>query len=172
MAGKVTPLRRRITPSVPLNLKISDSSGEFEVALRLQFDFNVIARIEQETGLNLLNDNVFKKQSATVLSVMLWATALPNNPEYDCEDGLETMRSYLDSENIGQVSNALSDAYLLYLPKAEADRIRDEAKKMAAGEPVNPPKVEQTEIAAKSDGSTSGQSQPTTSDSATSSSAS
>jgi hypothetical protein len=175
MAGKITPLRRRIAPSVPLTLNVTDDGGAtFAVNLQLRFDFNVLARIEEKTGLTMLSGaDMWSKLSASLLSVMLWSAAIPSSPDYDSDDGLEAIRSYLDKDAADKAANALMEAYLLFLPKEEADLLRDFGKKTEAGKPVpeNPPTVEQpSEL--KSDGSTSGQSQSMTSDLAKSSSAS
>jgi hypothetical protein len=173
MPGKITPLRRRIAPSVPLSLKIIDDGGDtFTVNLHLRFDFNVLARIEEKTGLTMLSGkDMWSNLTASVLSVMLWAAAIPSSPEYDGDEGLEILRSYLDKDAADQASTALMEAYLLFLPKNEADILREHKKKIEAGEVVeNPPQVEQTSTL--SDGSTSSLSPSTTSESVKSSSAS
>jgi len=158
---------------VPLWLNIVDADGStFPVNLQIRFDFNVLARIEEKTGLKMLSGMAMWSQlSASVLSVMLWAAAIPSNPEYDSPEGLEAIRSYLNKETADQAATALWEAYLLFLPKKDADLVR-EAQKAEKGEAVeNPPQVEQTSTSI-SDGSTSGQSQSTTSELAKSSSAS
>ena len=174
MAGKITALRRRIAPSVPLSLKIVDADGStFDVNLNLRFDFNVLARIEEKTGLKTLSGMyMWANLSASILSVMLWSAAIPSNPEYDSPEGLETMRSYLDKETADKATNALLEAYLLFLPKKEADIVREFKEKAEKGETAeNPPQVEQTSTS-NSDGSTSTPSQSMTSELQKSSSAS
>jgi hypothetical protein len=175
MAGKVTPLRRRIAPSVPLNLTIVNEDGStFAVSLQVRFDFNVLARIEEKTGLKMLSGmDMWAKLSASVLSIMLWSAAIPSNPDYDSPEGLEAIRSYLNKETADQAANALWEAYLLFLPKKEADLVREMKEKSEKGEAVeaNPPTVEQPS-ASNSDGSTSGQSPKELSESASSASAS
>jgi len=175
MAGKVAAIRHRIAPSVPFSLEITDSSGSFKIDFQLRFDFNVLARIEKETGLKMLGgmDMFTTKMSSSVLSAMLWAAAADSNPDYDNEEGLRAIRSYLDKEAGSRAYDALWEAYMLFLPKKDADVLRDLKEKADKGEapPENPPTVEQTRTS-KSDGSTSGQSQSTTSELANASSAS
>jgi hypothetical protein len=174
MVSKMTPLRRRIAPSVPLTLNIVDADGStFAVNLQLRFDFNVLARIEEKTGLKMLNGmEMWKNLSASVLSAILWSAAIPSSPEYDSDEGLEAMRSYLDKGTADQAATALWEAYLLFLPKKEADMVREAQKKADEAQvAVNPPTVEQPN-ASNSDGSTSGQSPKEPSESASSASAS
>jgi hypothetical protein len=170
-----TPLRRRIAPSVPLTLNITNEDGStFSVSFQLRFDFNVLARIEEKTGKRMLTGmDIWKQMTATTLSAMLWSAVIPSNPEYDSPDGLEAIRSYLNNETADQASNALWEAYLLFLPKKEAEDLREHVAKVnAEGKPAeNPPKVEQPS-ALTSTGSTSGQSPKEPSESASSASAS
>jgi len=176
MAGKVAAIRHRVAPSVPFSLELTDASGSFKIDMQLRFDFNVLARIEKETGLKMLGgiDMFTTKMSSSVLSTMLWAAAADSlDPEYDSQEGLEAVRSYLDKESGSRAYDALWEAYMLFLPKKDADVLRDLKEKADKGEasPENPPTVEQTS-APNSDGSTSGQSQSTTSESVSSASAS
>ena len=169
-----TPLKRRIAPSVPLSLKITNEDGStFTVDFQLRFDFNVLARIEEKTGQKMLSGmDIWSKMSATLLSAMLWSAAIPSSPEYDSDEGLEAIRSYLNNETADQASNALWEAYLLFLPKKEAELVRAQVEKARAEGQAekNPPTVEQTSLS--STGSTSGQSQKEPSESASSASAS
>jgi len=176
MAGKVSAIRHRIAPSVPFSLEIADSSGSFKIDMQLRFDFNVLARIEKETGLKMLGgiDMFTTNMSSSTLSAMLWAAGLASlDPQYDSREGLEAIRSYLDKDSGTRAYDALWDAYMLFLPKKDADFLRELKEKGDKGEapPENPPTVGQTS-ASSSDGSTSGQEQSTTLESAKSTSAS
>ena len=175
MVDKKTPLQRMIRPSVPVTLEFS--GGEKSKTFRLSFDFNALARIEEQTGLDMLNVfGIWTKMSATVLSAMFWAAALAHHPEYDSPEGLVAMRSYLDHDNAERTVEALWQAYLLFLPEDKAAALRkaraDALKKAQEGETENPPPPAMAAPAAESSGSTSGPSPASTSESALASSAS
>ena len=72
------------------------------------------------------------KMSSSVLSAMLWSAAIPSNPEYDSDEGLQAIRSYLDKESGSKAYDALWEAYMLFLPKRDADVLR-ELKANASG---------------------------------------
>lgn len=166
------PLARRVRPSIPITLELD--RGE-NITFQLSFDFNAIVRIEEKTGLRMLNVYApWAGLSATVLSVMLWAAMLANHPEYDSAEGLAIVRSFLDPDNADRAIKALWDAYLAYLPERQAKvmrQMREEAEK-AENPPApateNPPASE----AKNSIGSDSGPSPDSISASASASSAS
>jgi len=136
-----TPIKKRIAPSVPLTLELTDHSGaKFTRNFWLSLDFNAYARIEQKTGLKMLGGGMFTQLSAEVLSAALWAAVLAHHEEYDTidgkgrptNDGLEAIRSYIDAGNQDAVFEAVWDAYLISLPKEKADALRkgrDESEK-------------------------------------------
>jgi hypothetical protein len=119
-------LRRRIAPSVPLIVEYTDEKGPFSKAYRLAFNLNVLAEISEKTGLQALSFDIWIKLSARVLRVMLWAALLPHQPEFYADDGIETVGSMLDGENQEKAVRALWDAYLLYLPKDQAEALQRE----------------------------------------------
>lgn len=130
-------LRRRVAPSVPLQISFSDEKGSFTHSYRVAFNLNVLSEISEKTGLSALNFDIWTKLNAKVLLVMLWAALLPNHEEFDTRDrdghrtdeGLETIGSWFDGENQEKAASALWDAYLLYLPKDQADLLRKEREK-------------------------------------------
>ena len=193
MPDKRPILKRRLAPSVPLTLDVKDENDAVigKLELRVGFDFNVLARIEDtyneilrrkkrpgeivtpEERLHTLGLEMWTRLNAGILNVMLWSACVPYNPEYlsdvwtdDGPDGLVVLCSYLDKTEAEKATEALWQAYMLYLPKDQ----REIMKKLKAGESKpNPP----SEAATKSEstGSTSGPSD-TASDSAIAKSAS
>jgi hypothetical protein len=177
----VTALRKRIAPSVPLTLTLdTDGGGKVTKSFRLCLDFNAISEIEERTGISLLRGDIWKHITANVLRVMLWASVLAHNPEFDTfddegkrtEDGLEAIGSYMDAGNTAQIAEGLWQAYLASLPEEKRKALTEarekiEEKPESAGDAVplaSPPAPAATPAA--SDGSSSGASLATTSASA------
>lgn len=122
MAEKRSPLQRRVAPSVTASLEYPDGKIDF----RLAFNNNALARIEESTGLNLLANPyaLWGKVSKSRLGVIFWAGLLQDRPELASDEGLLVVRSYLDSqENELRAFNAVWEAYLLYLPKEQAEEL-------------------------------------------------
>ncbi|HZP31881.1 MAG TPA: hypothetical protein VFB23_00865 [Candidatus Acidoferrales bacterium] len=121
-------LKRRVVPSHFLRLDGSSELGVPSLQLRLSFDFNAIALIEERTGLFVIGGgdrSVWNHlNSARVLSVMLWATCLAHNPDLESDAGLEAIRSYMSPGNVQQISEALDEAFLISLPAARQAEIR------------------------------------------------
>jgi hypothetical protein len=169
-----TPIKRRIAPSVPLKLELADDNGAtFVRNFRLSFDFNALARIEEKTGLRMLGIGVWTQLSAKVVGAMLWAAILANHPEYDTreadgertDDGLEAISSYVDLSNAEQVTSALWEAYLRNLPKEKSEALRKAKAEMESGATVPNEEAPATPPATVPDGSSSGPSLVTTSES-------
>ncbi len=172
-------LKRRIAPSVPLKLELDDDKGEkFVKNFRLSFDANAAAEIEERTGFNMLRGEIWEKLSFKGLSIMLWAAALANHPEYDTEDadgertdeGLRVIRSYMGIGNTPQISEAVEKAFLASLPKDKREAIEAE-KKQRDKDPLAVAGAANPEATAEQPGSNSGPSLATTSDSDAKSSA-
>lgn len=171
-------LRRRINPGVPLEIHFEDARGEYRQRFQLCFNLNVLANISERTGVNAL-EYFWNGMDANLLRAVLWAALLPCHPEFDTRDakgqrtdeGINTVGSWLMADNQARTFEALWEAYLLYLPEAEAKILRksfdDHRKKDGAGEGERP-------LDRKSDsaGSNSGPSADTTSESLTTKSAS
>lgn len=165
-------LRRRIAPSVPLAIELLEDGGEKRTLnLRLAFDFNVCAMIEEKFGVNVLDAGQFlsKAQSPKIVSGYLWASLLPHQPEYDFPDGLAVVRSYMAEANLEEIWQAILDAYLLYCPEKKRQIIKDalDKSKQELSEKQNPTLLSPN----PSPGSSSGQSPESTSASASESSA-
>jgi hypothetical protein len=128
------PIRRRITPSIPFTMRVENADkSSFELDLRLSFDFNALALVEQKTGINMLTMEVFDSPSVTTMSALLWAAIQENHPEYEGDEGLSTVRSWLTLANTAEVFKALTDAFLATLPKEKADAVRENMKKAEEG---------------------------------------
>jgi hypothetical protein len=120
-----SPIKHRIAPSVPVTFTVTADDGTSSTrSFRLSFDFNVLARIEEKTGLRMLGYDVWRNLSAKTVGVMFWAAALPHHPEYEGDEGHEALCSYLDFAAGEKVTDALWEAFLLYLPKDRADILR------------------------------------------------
>src|SRR5208282_369636 len=142
MPSEKTALRKRITPSAPVTIKVENSDGSsFELSWRLTFDFNTMALVEEHTGLSMLTGEVFSNPDARRVSVLLWAAALEHQPEYEGMEGLEAIRSYLTIANTADVLHALDNAFMASLPKEKADELRAaaEAKKNKEAGQAAPP---------------------------------
>jgi len=187
LAKKETALRRRITPSVPLQLKMADENGEtFTLDLRLSFDMNAGMAIQKRTGINIHDLSMWKDVDEPLfLAGVLWGAVLSRHPEYDTEDatgestdeGLKAIGSYIDDSNRDAVAEALWNAHMLYLSperrafmetlKAKEEAARQARMRGEAGEPDPPkpaPSRPETETAESSSaGPTSGPSPDTTS---------
>lgn len=135
-------LRKRITPSVPLSLTITNGDdSSFVVSFLLTFDFNAMALVEANTGLSMLTGEVFVNPNATKISILLWAAVQTNQPEYEGEEGLEAIRSFLTTDNVTEVLKAVDAAFLAALPKERAEELKAaaEAKRNGtAGKPADP----------------------------------
>lgn len=162
---KPVAVLRRVARCVPVTLEFDGSKHTFQ----LSFDFNTLARIEEKTKIRMMNIfSVWIDMSASVLGVMFWAAAAGNHPEFDSDQGLVAMRSYLDVANVDAVADALWGAYMLFLPKEKRERMqaaRAEAlEKVEAGENPPTPATPTEATPAQPTGSSSGPSPDSTSD--------
>lgn len=174
-------LRRRVAPSVPVDIRFSDEQGEFHHTFELAFDFNAVAAVSEVTGEECLNSiEMWYRMDARMLRAMLWAALLRHQPEFDTrdtrgrrnDDGLRAVGSWLRFDDGRRIGDALWKAYLLFLPKDQAEywrKVREGAEKGKDTEsplvPKNSP--EKKEAPAHSDGANSGLSPATISESAT-----
>ena len=131
--AKITPLRKRLTPSVPFTIEFEDKQGKQVQNVQLAFDFNAIAAVEEATGVNLLNNYLYiYKLDASNVSLFLWAALLPYQPEYGDKNGLETVRSFLDFGNWEPAALAVIEAFKLSLNPAQRQVIEDATKAVEA----------------------------------------
>jgi hypothetical protein len=135
---QTTELRRRIAPSVPLTLELADDSGEkFTRSFLLAFDFNAMTSVLEQTGYSMLTGEIWNHVNEKTLSIMFHAAVLLRHPEYASDNGLEVIRSYMDTMNTEAITNALNDAFLLQLPPARRKKV-EAAQKQALEQGENP----------------------------------
>jgi hypothetical protein len=98
--------------------------GKFEHSFKLCFDFNALALIEKHLGVNLLVQfsQIFSI-SASSVSVFLWAAIQAQHPEYEGEEGLAVVRSYLNIANFEAAAVKVQEAFKLSLNKEQLDRV-------------------------------------------------
>lgn len=148
-------IRRRIAPTVPLTLTLANEDGSTQTKkFKLSFDFNAVTRAEELTGFGLLSGEIWKHATAKTLSILFWSAICANHPEYDYDPevddeekdaaGLYAIRSYMDAGNAAEITQALSDAFILSLPEKDRARIKaaqDKARKNA--DPTPPATTEE-----------------------------
>ena len=133
-----SPLRRRITPSVPYTLSVENADGStFEQSFKLSFDLNAITTFETVTGVSLLTNmgQILEQPSVATSTALFWVAILGNHPEWAGQEGLEILRSNITLDKLAGIRRACVDAFLTQLPKEKADAIRSkmaEAEKAAA----------------------------------------
>ena len=129
----MTTLKKRIAPSVPVSLELSDGEGtNVSLGLRLSYDFNAVTRIEEKTGLNLLNLASWNNLNATALGVMFWAGLIARQPEYAGDEGLEVARSYIDLGNQAYIQEQIVNAWTACIPKKDPNPQPEQAQPMQA----------------------------------------
>ncbi len=113
---KSTELRKWLAPSVPFTVVLQDANGKFEHGFNLCFDFNALALIERHLGVNLLAQfsQIFTI-SATSVSVFFWAAIQAYHPEYEGQEGLNVVRSYLNIANFESAALKVQEAFKLSL---------------------------------------------------------
>jgi hypothetical protein len=173
---KPSALRRRIAPFTKLSLALAEpGNSQVAIELKLAFNMNAGAAIQEQTGLMLTDLSIWKHiAEPKVLRAMLWAAVLAHQPEYDCEEGLYTIGSFIQEDNAEQIIEALDQTYLAYLPKAKREwleKLKAEADRKS-GESSAEKNAPTPATSGQSAGSSSGPSEDTTSASAIASSAS
>jgi hypothetical protein len=111
-------LRRRIMPATSLALVVENDDGsKFTVELRLSFNMNVLADIEEKCKWNLMINPIEWVDDPKAVRTVLWAAALPYQPEYRSDDGLEAIGEYMTLDNRVDTIEALFKAYSLFVRK-------------------------------------------------------
>jgi hypothetical protein len=143
------PLRARLAPFVPLRLTLAEPGGAgLDLELRLAFNFNVLAAVEEASGLGVLSGQIWQQLSARTMSILFWASLLPHQPEYEGPQGLAIVRSYMDAGNAAQITRAVTDAFILSLPAEQQVEMRERL----SGNPTPPPDVRTEAPAGSSSG--------------------
>jgi hypothetical protein len=139
---KKSPLRQRVTPSVPFMLAVEDESGKQQISLQLAYDFNSFALIEEQLGKSMLTDvgELLDNPTARSVSVLLWA-ACP-----DLSRGRVRWRRrsaghqepLLTVNTAKEALNACSAAYVKQLPADKVEKLKEIQRLQAAGEAAPP----------------------------------
>jgi hypothetical protein len=85
--------------------------------LKLVFDFNAVAFVEEQTGRNLLDESGWQKINGSALSIVLWAAALKEQPELT----LKEVRSLMRGNQVPLVSSKVLEAWTLSKPEEKPD---------------------------------------------------
>src|SRR5215470_15750224 len=122
-------LKRKLNPFVPLNLTIENGdSTSFDVQLKLAFNMNVLASIKERCGQNLLADVFSWIDDPKAVIGVLWGASLPYQPEFNSNEGFETMGEYMSLDNRVQVIEALLQAYAYFVRKDKRQAFVESAK--------------------------------------------
>lgn len=100
---------------------------------KLAIDFNAICRLEEETGLNVMDRRTWENPSASDLRAILWASLLADDPGLT----LGKVGEMMSIENVGYITEKLAEAWFSSLPdgaaKGAAVAGEDGAKKNGTG---------------------------------------
>ena len=131
-----SPLRRRISPSVPFTLTFEDEQGKASFSYKLAYNWNSLALIEEQLGTSMIVDigDIFENPTIKNVSVLLWAALQENHADegYAGVEGLEYIRQNLTIPIAKDALRACSDAYVAQLSPEQQARL----KKLANGEQV------------------------------------
>ena len=128
-----SPLRRRISPSVPFTLTFEDAEGKFSASYRLAYNWNSLALAEMELGRNLLLEMgvILENPSITTVSILLWAALQENHEEeFAGKEGLELLRQNLTLSVARAAKEACGEAYTKQLAPEQIAAI-EKAQKAA-----------------------------------------
>jgi hypothetical protein len=136
MSTTKSPLRQRITPSVPYTLDVEDLQGKFALSFRLSYDLNAFCLVEEKLGKSMLTDlaAILDKPTVTTITVLLWAALQNNHGEYGGDDGLVAVRNLVTLPTLQPALAACVEAFLVQLPKEKQDEIRLKIKAAEAGQ--------------------------------------
>jgi hypothetical protein len=138
---KKSPLRQRVTPSVPFMLAVEDESGKQQISLQLAYDFNSFALIEEQLGKSMLTDvgELLDNPTARSVSVLLWAACqIYHEDEFDGIEGLRAIRNLLTVDTAKSALSACSAAYVKQLPPEKVEKLKEIQRLQAAGEAAPP----------------------------------
>jgi hypothetical protein len=191
MAREITALKKRIVPALPITIEVKDEGGQpYKLEFHLSYDFNAAAALQEKTvskqypmGIKLPELSAWSHVTEPIfISALFWAGIIVRHPEYNSDEGLEVIRSYMDENNKDVITKACWDAYLLNVTKEKREFMQQierkaeaEIKAKAGLKPADPPSpaaIEPTPAESNLTGSTSGPSPDTTSDLAKTNSAS
>lgn len=127
MSNGKSPLRRRITPSVPFILHVEDEGGNFEQSFQLAYDLNSMALFEEATGMNLFKDigQILSTRSVTIVTALFWAGVQINHgADYNGQEGLEILRSNITLPQFGPIMEACLKAFVTQLTREQQNALK------------------------------------------------
>lgn len=122
-------IKRRLTPFVPLTLEVENGDGTtFAVDLKLAFNMNTLAAIEERSKLNLLADVFSWMDNPKSVIAVLWGATLVYHPQFDSDEGYAAIGEYMSLENRVDTIEALLKAYAYFVRKDKRQAFVDAAK--------------------------------------------
>lgn len=145
---KKTPVRRRITPTVPFVLKVEDSEGTQNISLQLAYDFNCFCLVEEKLGnktdgtpWSMLTDvgEILDNPSVKNVSILLWAAVQLNHEgEFGGDDGLWAIRNLLTIPQAQSALDKCAEAFMKQLPAERVEELKKIRAAREAGEQAPP----------------------------------
>lgn len=132
------PLVARIAPSVPFTLEWTDADGtKHDLSLRLAYDLNAFAIIEERLGLSPTVDVeqiFFSKPTVKSAHVLLYAALqLNHGDDFSGDEGYKVVGSILTLQTMGAAKDACWEAYLGQLKPENAAKFREALKALIEG---------------------------------------
>lgn len=126
-------------PSVPCQLQVPTKDGVRQLNFRLTFDFYALSIAEEKLGVSMLtlNPKVWTDMSARTASILLWAGIQKfHSEDYDGDEGLAAIRSYLFAANVAPAIEAINEAYIAVQTEGVQKFIREAGERAARKLPL------------------------------------
>ncbi len=136
-----SPLRRRISPSVPFTLTFEDEQGKASFSYKLAYNWNSLALVEEQLGKSVLLDigDILDNPSVKNVSVLLWAALQENHEdEFEGAEGLRLIRQNMTVAVAKIARLACADAYTKQLPKEQQEKLKEIMKAREVGDATTP----------------------------------
>ena len=133
-----TALQKRKVPAHNVTIEVP---GVGSLEFQLTYDFNAAAALQEKTvskafpmGIKLPEIEAWSHIGEPIfLSVLFWAGIIGRHPDYNNDDGLEIIRSYMDEGNSEVIAQGCWDAYLLNLPQKKREFMEELKRQAEAG---------------------------------------
>jgi hypothetical protein len=130
-----TALKKRLVKTLPFTLDVPDIG---ELDFQLCYDFNAMAALQEKTvskkfpsGINLTDLETWRHTNEPgCLTALFWAATITRHPEYNSDEGLATIGTYIDEGYVDAIQVACWDAYLLNVPQKKRE-FMEELKRLA-----------------------------------------
>ena len=138
----VKKVSRLLAPTVPLVLEVDDGAHKLELRLAWTMRGVILTELKlRELGIyvNVIqNPGLFWRDlDSAKLTAAVWGMSSQEHPEYQDDEGFETITSFLITENYEVAAERLKDAFLESLSPKRREEIR-EAEKQAVSSPTPP----------------------------------